>query len=267
MFGKPSFDSAKLRQHRLEQAGAGFPLLRRCPNTSAISLLLFLDGLSAPERTDYARELTLLEEAQAARPPTSSAEMHDLVRSFPLVAQHMGPILGMVPPVARPRDFRRIPVKLLSKLLKEAGSGGVDQIAQTLLLSDDPAARLPAKDHAASLEELVPVAPARLRKLVDQMMKEAFGAEPQRLAKDHTVYEARLPGGHLKLHAMFAPPGRMMPQFDYRLEAALDGKARAAFTYEEAWWLPASWDYLTESNAGPSISRLGELVKLAVALL
>lgn len=261
-----SFDSVKLNAHRLEQAALGFPLLRGCPNTGAISLLILLDALPAEERVAYAEQLTKLDEVQASRPPKTNAELHDLIRGFPLVARHMGPILGMVPPLAQPRDFRRMPVKLIASLLKEAGPGGVEQIARTLLLSDDPAARLPAREHVSSLEEAVPVKPARLRKLIDQMMKEGFGSEPQRLGKDHTIYDARLPNGQFRLHAMFAPPGRLLPQFDYRLEIAHDGKARSAFTYEEAWRLPASWDYLTETNAGRSIDHLRQLVSTCIAL-
>ena len=39
------FDQVKVRHHRLREAELGFPLLRGCASTEAISLVLYLEGL------------------------------------------------------------------------------------------------------------------------------------------------------------------------------------------------------------------------------
>ena len=259
------FDAAKLRQHRQEQAAHGFPLLRACPNTGAIALITFLDTLAPAEREDFANQLSCLEAEQASRPPPTQAAIQEQMRAFPLLARHFGAGIGLDPPQATARDIRQVPVKLMATLLAEAGAGGLETIGKTLMLSDEPEARAPSSAHAASLDEAVPVAPARLRKLIDRMMADRFGAKAQAIGKQHTVYDALVPAGQLRLHAMFAPPGRMTQQLDYRIEMRGTGHGLAA--YETVWRTPGVWDYLTESNAERSIVHLGTLIGVCLALL
>ena len=159
------FEPAKLRQHRQEQAAHGFPLLRACPNTSAIASITFLDTLAPAEREDFANQLSCLEDEQASRPPATHADFQEMVRAFPLLVRFFGESIGLDPPQATALDIRQVPVKLMAKLLEEAGAGGLETIGKTLRLSDEPEARRPSPAHAASLDEAVPVAPARLRKL------------------------------------------------------------------------------------------------------
>ena len=200
------FDAAKLRQHRQEQAAHGFPLLRACPNTAAIARITFLDTLAPAEREDFANQLSCLEDEQASRPPPTNADFQEMVRAFPLLVGFFGRSIGLHPPQATALDIRQVPVKLMAKLLAEAGAGGLEAIGKTLTLSDEPEARRPSSAHAASLDEAVPVAPARLRKLIGRMMSDRFGATAQAIDKQHTVYDALVPAGQLRLHAMFAPP-------------------------------------------------------------
>jgi hypothetical protein len=259
------FDPAKLRQHRQEQAAHGFPLLRACPNTSAIALITFLDKLTSAEREDFANQLSCLEDEQASMPPSTHAAMQEQMRAFPLLARYFGASIGLDPPQVTARDIRQVPVKLMAKLLAEAGAGGLETIGKTLMLSDEPEARRPSTAHAASLDEAVPVAPARLRKLIDRMMSDRFGATAQAIDKQHTVYGALVPAGQLRLHAMFAPPGRMTQQLDYVIEMRTKGHGQVA--YESIWRLPSSWNYLTENNAERSIVHLGTLIGICLALL
>ncbi len=259
------FDAAKLRQHRQEQAAHGFPLLRACPNTRAIALITFLDTLAPAEREDFANQLSCLEAEQASRPPPTQAAIQEQMRAFPLLARHFGASIGLDPPQAAARDIRQVPVRLMATLLAEAGAGGLETIGKTLMLSDEPEARVPSSAHAASLDEAVPVAPARLRKLIDRMMADRFGAKAQAIGKQHMVYDALVPAGQLRLHAMFAPPGRMTQQLDYRVEMRGTGHGLAA--YETVWRTPGVWDYLTESNAERSIVHLGTLIGVCFALL
>lgn len=259
------FDAAKLRQHRQEQAADGFRLLRACPNTRAIALITFLDTLAPAECEDFANQLSCLEDEQASRPPPTHAAMQEQMRAFPLFARHFGAIIGLDPPQATVRDIRQVPVKLMAKLLAEAGAGGLETIGKTLMLSDEPESRRPSTAHAASLDEAVPVAPARLRKLIERMMSDRFGATAQAIDKQHTVYDALVPAGQLRLHAVLASPGRMTQQLDYRIEMRGAGHGLAA--YETVWRTPGVWDYLTESNAERSIVHLGTLIGVCLALL
>ena len=261
----PFFDPAKLRQHRQEQAAHGFPLLRACPNTAAIACITFLDTLSPAEREDFANQLSCLEDEQASRPPPTHADFQEMVRAFPLLARLFGASIGLHPPQATALDIRQVPVKLMAKLLKEAAAGGLETLGKTLMLSDEPEARRPSPAHAASLDEAVPVAPARLRKLIDRMMSDRFGATGQAIDKQHTVYDALVPAGQLRLHAMFAPPGRMTKQLQYHIEIRGTGHGLAA--YETVWRTPGVWDYLTESNADRSIVHLGTLIGVCLTLL
>jgi hypothetical protein len=259
------FEPAKLRQHRQEQAAHGFPLLRACPNTSAIASITFLDTLAPAEREDFANQLSCLEDEQASRPPATHADFQEMVRAFPLLARLFGGSIGLHPPQATALDIRQVPVKLMAKLLEEYGD--LETIGKTLMLSDEPEARRPSPAHAASLDEAVPVAPARLRKLIDRMMSDRFGATAQAIDKQHTVYDALVPAGQLRLHATFSPPGRMTKQLDYLIEMRPRSPGQGLAAYETVWRTPGVWDYLTESNADRSIVHLGTLIGVCLTLL
>jgi hypothetical protein len=262
------FDAAKLRQHRQEQAAHGFPLLRACPNTSAIALITFLDTLAPAEREDFANQLSCLEAEQASRPPPTQAAIQEQMRAFPLLVRFFGGSSGLHPPQATALDIRQVPVKLMAKLLAEAGAGGLEAIGKTLMLSDEPEARAPSSAHAASLDEAVPVAPARLRKLIGRMMSDRFGATAQAIDKQSMVYDALVPAGQLRLHAKFSPPGRMTLQLGYHIEMRPRSPGQQWLAdYETVWRTPGVWDYLTESNAERSIVHLGTLIGVCLALL
>ena len=156
----------------------------------------------------------------------------------------------------------------MAKLLAEAGAGGLEAIGKTLTLSDEPEARRPSSAHAASLDEAVPVAPARLRKLIGRMMSDRFGATAQAIDKQSMVYDALVPAGQLRLHAKFSPPGRMTLQLGYHIEMRPRSPGQQWLAaYETVWRTPGVWDYLTESNADRSIVHLGTLIGVCLALL
>ena len=264
MFG---FDLARLRDHRLNEAMLGFPLLRGCPSTSAIRLIIQLDALSESGRQDFAGQLSSLDELQAARPPATNAELGDMIRSFPLVADFYGRTMGLVPPGPAQADVRTMPVKLLANVLKEVGPEGWDAWLQGLALSSDPAARLPDGSHVSSLAEAVPVEPRRLRKLVDEAMLSHWGAVPLAIGKGHVRYEATRPDGRFRVDLLTAPPGTMRHQFDYSITAERPGRPDLrTVAYETVWRLPARWDCVTEANAPRSAAHLGALVAACLAL-
>ena len=261
------FALAARRAHRRQQAELGFPLLRACPSTEAIRLTLYLDGLAEPDRVAFADQLSTLEEQQAANPPASNDAIHALIRTFPLVAGFLGPRMGMEPPVHRPVDLRTMPVKVLARILAEQGGAGLEGMARTVRLSDDPSARAPAPVVADSLSEIVPVEPRRLRKLIDETLKRTFGAVGQRLDKEHLCYVAARPAGTLRIDVTFAAPGRLLHQFDYHFSAERPGHPKIWMTsYESIWRLASRWDGVTQANAERSVAHLAALVSACLDL-
>lgn len=130
-------------------------------------------------------------------------------------------------------------------------------------------ARAPARAHAASLEEIVPVAPRRLRRLIGTAMTEAFSASEQRLSSEHTRYGIERPGGHVTLDILFARSGEASAhQFDYFLSATMDDGGRISRQpYEALWRCPGRWDYLTETNAERSVAHMVRLIEAWAGLL
>jgi hypothetical protein len=255
------FDPVKVRRHRLREAELGFPLLRGCASTEAISLVLYLEDLDPGDRLAFADQLSSLEERQAASPPSSNDGILALVRGFPLVAPFLGRRIGLVPPEPMPIDVRRMPVKVLANVLADQRTGGFEGWSRIVRLSDDPAARAPAAAHAASFEEIVPVEPRRLRRLFDDAMGRTFGATPQRVDKEHVRYDGVNTAGGFRVDLMFAAPGRPMHQFDYRFSAMLDGRPRIwMVAYESVWRLAPRWDYITQTNAERSVAHFATLV-------
>lgn len=251
------FDPAKLRAHRLKEAEAGFPLLRGAPNTDAIARLVFLDALSDSDKIAFATQLADLDAAQAA---DANAPFETLLRAPPLVeayyAARRAPAQGLA----------FMPVKLYAGVCKDTGVGGFAGFAKMVAMP--PEAQTPAIAHAASLSELAPVAPKRLRKLIDEAMTSRFGATAARVSSDHTRYNAAPPGGVLTVDVMF--PRGMGPswQVEHRFSAKMaNGRSVWMKSYEGVWRLTPRWDYLTEANAERSIAHFVRLIEACVDLI
>lgn len=176
-------DRAVCRAHRREQAENGFPLLRGCPNTFAISLVAYVDQLDEDQRRAFADQLSDFIDAEEPTAGMTVEQRSVLLRKLPLVEAFFGGHLtGNVKP--RRPDVRFIPVKVLAGVFRDQQVGGFEGWARMAGLDDD--ARVPAEAHAASLHEIVPVAPRRLRRLIKAAMSETFSAREQRLSSEHT---------------------------------------------------------------------------------
>lgn len=262
------FDPVKVRAHRRQQAEAGFPLLRGCAATFVIGLLLFLDKLSAADRIAFADQLSDFLDTQRADPAMTLEGRNDLLRSLPLVDAYFGGILGTREPVPRARDVRLLPVKVLAGVMKDAQVGGLEGWFKLVGLPDDPAARAPAADHVASLDEAVPVAPRRLRKLIGDALKQRFGAQDKRITSDHTQYTAAVPGGTIKVDVLFARGSGATEQFTYDFGANIAGRPPVWMgSYEGLWRVPSRWDLVTETNADRSIAHLVRMIEACVEMV
>lgn len=260
-------DLTKTREHRRQQAERRFPLLRGSPNTAAIGLVGFLDRLSADEQLSFADQLSDLADVQQANPAITVEERLALVRSLPLVERHFGRHLGLTTSPIPLIDVRLIPVKVLAGVFKDEVTGGFDGWAKLVMLSEEPEARAPAAAHATSLQEIVPIAPGRLRKLISDAMKKRFGAGEQRVDPEHTQFTAQLPGCTVKVDVIFAKGGGSRHQFDYHVSAKIgDLPPIAMVSYEGVWLTSGRWDYVTETNADRSVAHLIRQIETCLEL-
>lgn len=256
------FDRDKVRIHRCHQAELGFPLLRGCPNTAAIELIGLLDELSAADRMVFAEQLSDFAEVQDANPAMPLDERSRLLKRLPLVERHFGKHFGIPASVPRRPDVRLIPVKMLAGILRDERSGGFEGWAKLVSLSDDQTVRAPAATHAASLDEIVPASPARLRKLIGSAMKQRFGAQSQPISSEHTQFTATLPGGGFKVDVRFARSGMSRQQFDYNYSAKVEARPPVWMSsYEGVWKIIPQWDYVTETNAERSVAHFIRLIE------
>lgn len=252
-----NFDPAKARAHRLEQARSGFPLLRGCPNTDAIARLAFLDGLSDADRLAFAGELSVVTEAQIA---DRNHPLDALLATAPLVAAFFAARRSPSQGVAF------LPAKLYAGVCKDTGVGGFEGWAKMVAMPEE--AKAPAAAHAASRDELVPVAPRRLRKLIDEALTSRFGATGERVSSDHTRYVAPLPGGQFTVDILFAKGMGPSHQFEHRFGARMtNGRSVWMESYEGVWLSMSRWDYVTETNAERSVAHLAQLIETCIEFI
>lgn len=243
----------RLRAHRREQAARGFPLLRGSASTFVLQRLVALDALTEPDRVGYADELSDLAEAGLLAP----AERAALIARLPVLAE--------VERATQLRpDLRFQTVKSLARLAAEPG--GIEGFIRFQGLTG-AAAELPAP-HVPSLDEAVPVAPARLRKAVLAAVGARFGGTVRRIDPEMEQVLAEVPGGRMVLNLTFAGKGggALGRQLDYSFWADIAGRRREPAAYEGLWLLPAQWDLITAANVDAAAAHLVRLVETRLAL-
>jgi len=258
------FDPAKTRAHRLSEAKAGFPLLRGCPNTEVMGLVDYLDGLVEADRIAFAAQLSDFAEAQSGKAVITLDDSRALQRTLPLI----DPIFGEAATSRPPPERWFMPVRLYAGIRNQAQNKSINSRTRESLLSWLRQGRAPADGHAASLDELVPVAPKRLRMLIDDAITARFGSTGARLSPEHTVYSGYLPRGGFTVDVGF-PRGRIRGyQFTYRFNADMaDGRRVSRQSYESVWLRASHWDYLTKTNAERSILHLIRAIEACIELI
>lgn len=245
----------KVRVHRREEAGRGFPVLRACPSTFVLRRLAVLDRLTERDREDYADQLS---DYAAADPAfLTPSDRAALLARLPLVAAVEAE--GQ----SRP-DLRFQNVKNLARLAAEPG--GIEGFIRLQGLTSEAAG--PPAPHVPDFAEAVPVAPAKLRKAVAGALEARFGGKVVKQGSDLEQLRVDVPRGRMVLNLGFAGKGwsAMSRQFDYSLWADLDGVRMLPTSYEAVWLLPAQWDLLTPSNVGAAPEHLVRLVEMRLGL-
>jgi hypothetical protein len=261
----PGLRLETVREHREDEARRGWPLLRACPNTFAIVRLAFLDRLSPDDRLEFARQLSDLEALEAQVPQRaleSNDEYRERLERFPIAKAY----LEDAEAGGRHSGIGKIPVKIIAGVRKDAAIGGIQGWAERNCM---PSAHLiPPRPLAETLDDLVPVKPARLRKLVAGRVKEDFSADETRLSAEHVRYVGDVPGAKLALDITYARSGgRAAHQLEYHMWVKVGEGARIGpLGYESVWRTPSRWDYITESNAEACVDHLCGLIRCCIAL-
>lgn len=252
--------SALLRKEFAQEATAGFPRLKRLPNTGAIRFLDYLNGLESAEQGALLDALAHFNTA-VFFPELAGSEVAER-QQHPV----FGPFLEAMAFRGFGGGYRYTPVKLLAGIAKDQAVGGLEGWIKNFGFTG--LELQPREDLLPNLDCLKPIAPARLRKLIDKALATLFKAQKTKLASDHLRYEGVLGTATIKVDLLFAPAGPGRPrQLQYLLRIFLGGDFTWGYAnYEGLWSLPCNWDYLTEENAPRSIDLLAELVTYLTGL-
>ena len=237
-----------LRSQFAEEQSTGFARWRRIPDTQVIRFLDHFASLNDDEQTKLAALL-----AEWASYPFSGTPL-------PPVVQEQYTRARTIP--GRAGGLRYTNVNLLAGLQKvhgdlvnwfqKQGLQGTALELPELLVGDS--------------SELVPVRPARLRRLVQTAFAQRFSATARDLGSESWRYEGTR--GETSVSVVVRYSGRMSrPQLDYQVQVRKANQARATrpFCYESLFGVGhGRWDYLTQANTERSVELLGELVEYVV---
>ena len=232
-----------LRNELAAEADAGFPRLRRIPQTKIIQFLDYFAASNAGERSALLDALAV-RAAIRLQPGTASgfppAPAWDRYWS---TVNSRGPFSG---------GFRYSDVKFLAMVPKIKEFGGYEGWIEKTQRSWISALALQAReDLLPDLGCLVPAKAPDLRKLVKStLLARGFTAVATKGAEHEYVHPSGLP-----VHVGF---GSRMGQLYYWVG---DLRSHGALSYELLWGQPGGWDYLTEENAARSIELLPELIE------
>jgi hypothetical protein len=253
--------SALYRAELAQEVAAGFPRLKRLPNTQVIRLADYLTALAAPER-DALLDAMAHFNAAALVPAQYAAEgaereRHPVFGRF-LAATAFRGLAG---------GYRYTPVKILGGIARDQAIGGLEGWIKHQAVSG--LERQPPEGLVPDLGCLTPVKPAKLKKLVEAAFAKVFAPPPVKLASDCWKYVGVIENSQVVVDLFFGPQGRVNPrQLQYTLRAAAgDPNDWRYATYEGLWSLNTVWDYLTEENAERSAALLAELVVYLTGLV
>lgn len=255
-----AIDQDLVRAHRRAEAADGWPLLRSCPNTSAVRLVRYLDSLSKAEigslldqwethdslpKVDYAT----IDEANAA------------LARFPAIVAYNTAI------TQSGRSIMTVPIKTVAASLADIG-GTLEEWARMFHL--EPEGILLRPPLVRELADLVPVPPRVLRKVLEGAAKLGFGARAERVDAEQNRYISKIDGWDIALDILFASNKgwKKDHQFDYGLWVKSPTGNRVRLNgYESLWKIPSTWNFITVENVDRSAAHLMRLVRLLKSLV
>lgn len=255
-----AIDKDLVRAHRQAEAAEGWPLLRSCPNTSAVRLVRYLDSLSRAEigallyqwdthdalpKVDYATT----DEADAA------------LQRFPAIVAYNTAVMQPG------RSIMTVPIKTVAASLADIG-GTLEDWARMFHLG--PEGILLRPPLVRDLADLVPVPPRVLCKVLEGAAKLGFDARAERVDAEQSWYIGKIDGWDVALDVHFASNKgwRKNHQFDYGLWVKSPAGNRVRLDgYESLWKIPSTWNFITVENADRSAAHLMRLVRLLQSLV
>lgn len=254
-----AIDQHLVQAHRRAEAAEGWPLLRSCPNTSAVRLVRYLDGLSKTEvgalldqwethdalpKVDYAT----IDEANAA------LDRFPAIVAYNTAIQQPG------------RSIMTVPIKTVAASLADIG-GTLEDWARMFHLEPEGIRLHPPL--VQDLADLVPVPPRVLRKTLAGSAKLCLDAREQKVDAEQSWYVSKIDDWDVALDILFVSNKgwKKNHQFDYGIWVKSPAGNRVLLAgYECLWKIPATWNYITVENVDRSVAHLMRLVKLMLSL-
>ena len=258
MSGLKSAITAVLRTELAEEAGRGFPRLKRVPCTD---IIWFLDWFAALDAGEQEALLDAMARwgAMGFLPKESGPQaVAELERQHPAFARFRAPRHRM----GYKGGTRYTEVKMLSMDpgMKESGHYHEDYRKNC-----SPLAFQPRVDLLPDLSHLKTAKAPLLRKLVNAALTKLFVPEIQKRPGGEVHYIGSLGASMLKVSVGF---GSMLSQLHYHVTVTNREYTIpcVGLSYEQLWDANLGWDYLTEENAGRSIDFFAEQVAYLVKL-
>ena len=250
---------ALLRTAHQEEAAAGFPRLKRIPQTEIIWLLDYFSTLEAAEQDALLDALARFGVRMFSPQGDSGREYQELL-DLPAYAKYKEAREG---PAAH-CGTRYIPVKSMDSYMRDPNN--FLKIRSELT----PLNFQPRPDLVPDPDCLKAAKAPQLRKLVDESFRRLFAPDKKKVEKEKLAGGAcKYPGvvgnSRVRVHVDF---GSRMGQVCYQVGVVNSaGKLRFPCIYEYLWGAAGGWDYLTEENAPRCTDFLAEQVVYLARLI
>ena len=255
-----AIDQDLVQAHRRAEAADGWPLLRSCPNTSAVRLLRYLDSLTEAEVAALLDQW----ETHDALPKVDYATIDEAAAAL----ERFPAIVAYNTAITQPgRSIMTVPIKTVASSLSDIG-GTLEDWARMFHLGPDGIRLHPPLVH--NLADLVPVPPRVLRKVLEGAAKLGFDARAQKVDAEESWYISKIDGWDVALDVRYVSNKgwNRSHQFDYGLWVKSPAGNRGRLDgYEFLWKIPSTWNFITVENVDRSASHLMRLVRLMLSLM
>jgi hypothetical protein len=251
--------AALLLAHMKQEADAGFPRVRRIPNSGVVRFLDYIDSVADREPL---MESTARLHAMGF---LFSRESHDtmlrLMREDPVCVALQNAMRS--PPFSL--GLRYVGLRMMKAMLSDPQSAAMMKQTRATLdftpRDDMPPELVPDPDPT----HLKPAKAPQMRKLIDAAFKDLFAPIKEKGRGGETIYTGALEGAMVKVMIDFASRGVQLVH-----TVSIPDEARSVMivgrAYEQLWGASTGWDYLTEENAEASIRLLAENILELVGL-
>jgi hypothetical protein len=243
--------AALLRADFGDEYEAGFPRLRRIPQTKVVQLLDYFSALHSEDQSALLDALAVRASVLFNLRPGASFPSAPAFDRYWNAVTSQGPFTG---------GYRYCDIKFLASIPQVPEFGGYEgwiQKYQKPWVSE--LALTPREDLLPDMTCLKPAKASLLRRLVGTVLKgHGFMPEMTRGAEHKYVSSSA--------DTVRVDFGSRMGQVCYGVSAVRGDTRIIMMSYESLWGQPGGWDYLTEENAARALDLLPELVEHLIKL-